>query len=216
MNKNDMIKYLAIAGGAYLVYWYLTNYNSTGAVSAANPVSYWHSWFGAATPVPAPGTAVSQVATPGGPTTGLPTTMTPVAAQPNPQPVLTQPVNTPPVAAPVNTQVRQSILAASANDPAVSGGYAIPDVWSYYWQKVTGTTITPTQFSAMIQGNRAPMSLDQFLATLPAAGLSGIGAVVTVPSAPSLPSMSFGGSFRRPGMRGMGGRGNGMGGPTIQ
>ena len=50
MNKNDMIKYAAIAGGAYLVYWYLTNYNSTGAVSATNPVSYWSSWFGAATP----------------------------------------------------------------------------------------------------------------------------------------------------------------------
>ena len=96
MNKNDMIKYAAIAGGAYLVYWYLTNYNSTGAVSATNPVSYWSSWFGAATPAPAPHTAATaQVATPGGPTTGLPTTMTPVAAQPNPQPVLTQPVNTP-------------------------------------------------------------------------------------------------------------------------
>ena len=224
MNKNDMIKYAAIAGGAYLVYWYLTNYGPNGAVTAANPVSYWSNWFGAAT-TPATAPAAAPVAA------GIPATtpgpVTGPVTQATLQPVLTQP-SAPAITPPVNTQIRQQILTASASAPpgSINGGYAVPDVWSYYWQQITHVTITPQQMGQMFpptsSGTGAPLNLDQFLAKLPSAGLAGIGAVgavVTVPSTPSLPSMSFGGSFRKPGMRGMGGRGTGnpgMGGTTIQ
>jgi hypothetical protein len=208
MNKDQMIKWGLIVGGGVLAYWYVTNYGPNGHV-ATGAVSWWDTWFGATTttPVPAtsPGTAVATL---------------PTAAQPNRQPVVTQPTNAPSAA---TSQVRQAILAASSSDPAIKGGYAIPDIWSYYWQKATGRTITGQQMGQMfppVAGTTtgAPLNLDQFLAQLPSAGLAGVGAVVTVPSAPSLPSMSFGGSFRKPGMRGMGGRGSGpgMGGTTIQ
>jgi hypothetical protein len=134
---------------------------------------------------------------------------------PAPQPVLTQP-SQPPVAA---SALKTQILTASAGNPAIQGGYAVPDVWSYYWQQATGRSITGAQLSQVFPpvgntGTGAPLNLDQFLAGLQSIGLSGLGAIVTTASAPSLPGMSFGGSFRKPGMRGMGGRG--MGGPTIQ
>lgn len=223
MNKNDMIKYLAIGGGLYLTYWYLTNYGPTGAVSAGH-ASYWDTWFGsttttttaAGTTAVVPTSAVTQPAS----------VPPPAAAQPVKQPVLTQPANPP--ASTVSSQVKQQIVAASnaagANQPGsqIQGGYAVPDIWSYFWQQVTGHTITAQQMAQMFppgaSGSGAPLTVDQFLSALPSAGLSGIGAVVSVPSAPSLPSMSFGGSFRRPGMRGMGGRGPSpvMGGSTIQ
>lgn len=54
MNKNNMMKYALIAGGAYLAYWWVTNYGPSGPVSdqSGNPipgaVSYWASWFGGA------------------------------------------------------------------------------------------------------------------------------------------------------------------------
>jgi len=143
-------------------------------------------------------------------------------AQATPQPVLTQPSAPAAITAPVNTQLKQQILAASASDAAIKGGYAIPDVWSYYWQQATGRTISAQQMAQMFPptstGSGAPLNLDQFLSKLPSAGLSGIGAIVTTPSMASAPSMNFGGSFRRPGMRGMGGRGGSptMGGQTIQ
>ena len=206
MNKDQMIKWGLIVGGGVLAYWYVTNYGPSGHVSTG-AVSWWDTWFGAGTPAPA-GTATGTAVT--GPVT-----------QATPQPVVTQP-SLPPVSAPVNTQVKQQIMAASSGNAAITGGYAIPDVWSYYWQQVTGKTITPQQMVQMFPptstGTGAPLNLDQFLSKLPSVGLSGIGSIVTVPSAPSLPSMSFGGSFRRPGMRGMGGRGSGpgMGGQTIQ
>lgn len=205
MNKDQMIKWGLIVGGGVLAYWYVTNYGPNGHV-ATGAISWWDTWFGAATPAPAPaGTAVATL---------------PAVAQPNPQPVITQPANAPSAA---TSQVRQTILAASSSDGSIKGGYAIPDVWSFYWQKVTGKPITAQQMSTMFPpvagtSTGAPLNLDQFLAQLPSAGLAGVGAVVSVPSAPSLPAMSFGGSFRKPGMRGMGGRGSGpgMGGTTIQ
>ena len=204
MNKDQMIKWGLIVGGGVLAYWYVTNYGPGGHVSTGT-ASWWDTWFGAGTPAPAPGAVA----------------VAPAGTQAPTQAVVTQP--SAPIAPPVNTQVRSQMLAASSADPAVKGGYAIPDVWSYYWQQATGKTISGQQMATMfppVSGTStgAPLNIDQFLVKLPSAGLSGIGAVVTVPSAPSLPSMSFGGSFRKPGMRGMGGRGSspGMGGSTIQ
>lgn len=214
MNK-DWMKYLAIAGGAYLAYWYVTNYGPSGAVSAGH-ISYWDTWFGSAT-APAP------VQT-GGPTSpGYPNQPpSPVTAQPGTQATLTQPSSTPAhTTAPVSTALRQQILNASTGNPAIQGGYAIPDVWSYYWQQITGRSISAQQlaqaFPPTSTGTGAPLNLDQFLTGLQGVGLSGVGHVVTVPQIPSIPSMSFGGSYRKPGMRGMGGAGGrGMGGTTIQ
>jgi hypothetical protein len=224
MNKDQMIKWGVIIGGGVLAYWYVTSYGPHGAVSAGN-VSWWDTWFSGAS-APAPVAAASTgpvVAASTGPvvaaSTGTQTTQPGYPNQPSSipsgQPVITQ------------SPVRQQILAASSGDPAVKGGYAIPDVWSYYWQQATGITITPQQFATMMQGSTAPLNLDQFLAKLPIAaprpsallaldGLSGIGSIVSVPSIPSIPAMNFGGSFRRPGMRGMGGRGLQIqGGGTI-
>ena len=201
MNK-DMMKYLVIGGGIFAAYWYITHFGPNGSVSEG-AVSWWDTWFGSGVPAPVPGN-------------------TTVVVNQNPQPVLTQPGSGTP--APTST-IRQQILAASAGNPQISGGYADPSVWSYYWQQVTGKTITGQQMVQMFPpvgntGVGAPTNLDQFLAGLQSAGLSGIpngmGAIVNVPSAPSLPSMNFGGSFRRPGLRGMGGRGLNPGGQTIQ
>ena len=207
MNKDQMIKWGAIVGGGVLAYWYVTNYGPGGHVSTG-AASWWDTWFGAGTPAPVPGASTTAA----GPVTQAPT-----------QAVITQP-SAPTVTAPVNPQLKQQIITAAGSDPAIKGGYAIPDVWSFYFQQVTGKTITGQQLAQMFPptstGTGAPLNIDQFLAKLPSVGLSGIGAVVSVPSVPSIPSMSFGGSFRRPGMRGMGGRGtvpsmNG-GGTTIQ
>ena len=206
MNKDQMVKWGLIVGGGVLAYWYATNYGPNGHV-ATGAISWWDTWFGAGTPAPAQATTPGAAATITGPVT-----------QATPQTTITQPVAGPVITAPVNTQVKQQILAAASGNSAITGGYAIPDVWSYYWQHVTGKTITPQQMVQMFPptptGTGAPLNLDQFLAALPSVGLSGI---VSVPSAPSVPSMSFGGSFRKPGMRGMGGRGlSPAGGPTIQ
>lgn len=209
MNKDQMIKWGVIVGGGVLAYWYVTSYGPDGAVKDGH-VSWWNTWFGTGTPAPVPGQ--NQTA-PGFPNQ-------PAQTQPGPtQPVLTQPSQ--PAPATINTAVRQQILTASAGNPAIQGGYATPDVWSYYWQQVTGRNIAPgqlaTAFPPTSTGTGAPLNLDQFLSGLAGVGLSGIGAIVPAPSAPSVPSMSFGGSFRRPGMRGMGGRGfSPAGGPTIQ
>lgn len=208
MNKDQMIKWGVIVGGGVLAYWYVTTYGPNGHV-ATGAVSWWDTWFGTGTPVPSP----------------VATTSTGVQAQATPQAVVTQPSTAPIVTAPANSQVRQQILTASASDPTIKGGYAIPDVWSYYWQQITGKSISAQQLAQMFPvtstGTGAPLNIDQFLSGLSSLGLSGIGSIVTTSSAPSLPSMSFGGSFARPGLRGMGGRGMsrgpGMtGGSTIQ
>ncbi len=204
MNKDQLIKWGVIVGGGVLAYWYVTNYGPNGHVSTG-AASWWDTWFGASTPAPGP----------------IPTTTsTGPVTQANPQPVVTQPAATI-TAPPANPQLKNQILAAAGADPAIKGGYAIPDVWSYYWQQVTGRGISAAQLTQMFPptstGSGAPLNLDQFLSALPSVGLSGIGSIVSVPSAPSVPSMNFGGSFRRPGMRGMGGRGmSPAGGPTIQ
>lgn len=212
MNKNDIIKYAAIAGGAYLVYWYITSHGPTGAVSEGH-ASYWDTWFGTQAQPPQPGSNTGvQPGYPNQPAQ---------APQPGPaQPVLTQPSQ--PAPPTINQGVKAQIIAASnaagANQPGsqIQGGYAIPDIWSYFWQQVTGRTISTQQMTQAFQGSVAPLTVDQFLAAISGVGLSGIGVIVQAPSAPSIPSMSFGGSFRKPGMRGMGGRTSINGGQTIQ
>jgi hypothetical protein len=51
MNK-DIMKYVLIGGGLYALYWYVTNYGPSGAVTNAAgakvAASYWDTWFGGA------------------------------------------------------------------------------------------------------------------------------------------------------------------------
>ena len=189
MDKKDIMKWAAVAGGAYLVYWYLTSYGPTGS-KAEGHASYWDTWFGGA-PAVAATTAATQPQ--------QPVTTQPVLTQPSaPAPAPVAPVN--------NTAVKQQILAASAGQ--IQGGYAIADVWSYFWQQVTGKTITPEQFQAAFNppsatDRGAQMNIDQFLSKLSGVGISGIGSIVKTPSIPSIPSMSFGGSLRRPNLQGL-------------
>jgi hypothetical protein len=204
MDKKEIIKYLAIAGGAYAVYWYITSYGPTGARAEGHP-SYLDTWFGT-------NASNTQLINQQAPTTlpsGYPNQPA-LNTAPGTQPVLTQPSAPPTALPPVDTSaVKQQILAATAGQ--IQGGYAIADVWSYFWQQVTGRTITPTQFGTAFPGlsdtNRgAPMNLDQFLSKLSGAGISWIvslGAIVPSPSIPSIPSMSFGGSLRRPNLQGL-------------
>ena len=81
MQKNDIIMYASIAGGAYLLYWYLNNYGPTGAVhnsagALTGNASYWATWFNPAT-TPTPTTAVGGTA----PAVVTPALMTSLIAQ---------------------------------------------------------------------------------------------------------------------------------------
>lgn len=205
MNKNDIIKYAAIAGGLYAVYWYLNNYGPTGAVSAGS-VSYWNSWFGTAAAVAAP----AQPAQPTGPVN-----------QPPAQPVLTQTNNPPPPPPPPKfsayAQLREAIIqAAGLNDNVVTQGYVMTaDQWNYYQNIVNPPALTGAQFGQVINAlpagaNRNSLSIDQFIAGLKASGvltgLSGLGEVMSTYSVPSVPMMSFGGNaFSSPFGGGFGG-----------
>jgi hypothetical protein len=93
------------------------------------------------------------------------------------QPVKSAPPSTAPTQTPSPAGITARILAA-ANVTTAS-----LDVWSYYYQAITGSVITPEQMDALISaagGNRAtPVTLASFLAAGQAAGaipsnLSGI------------------------------------------
>jgi len=198
MDKKEIMKWAAIAGGTYLVYWYITSYGPTGA-KAEGHASYWDTWFGGVQPMQESPVTTLPTGYPNQPVSNV---------APGTQPVLTQP--SAPAAPTMDTSaVKQQILAASAGQ--ISGGYAIADVWSYFWQQATGRTITPAQFEAAFHppsatDRGAPMNLDQFLSKLSSVGISGIagiGSIVKAPSIPSIPSMSFGGSLRRPNLQGL-------------
>src|SRR5690348_5626014 len=170
MNKDQMIKWGAIIGGGVLVYWYVTSYGPGGAVKDGH-ASYWDTWFGAGTPAPAPGQPVATH--PGFPN------QPPTTQQPGTQPVLTQP-SQPSITAPAaSPALRAQILQASSGNPAIQGGYAVPDIWSYYWQQATGKGISSGQMAAMFppgpNGTGAPLTLDQFLSALPGQGLGHAG-----------------------------------------
>lgn len=80
MNKNSIITIVVIAGGGYLLYWYLQNYGPNGLVPSTpgGPGSYWYSWFGsgAGTQTAAQQLAASTNTTSTTTTTGTGTTAT--------------------------------------------------------------------------------------------------------------------------------------------
>lgn len=185
MNKKDIILYASIAGGAYLVYWYVTNYGPMGAVSAG-AMSYWDSWFGqsAATLLP-----VNQGTMPTGPSQQVTPPVTSTTANP------------------VNDLRSRLLAAASAGASTMMNA----DQWNYYRNNIAPPALTPAQFGAAfpnMTADRGPnMTVDQFLSAINAAGLvgnagmmgigmgRGIGDVIPVPSRPSVPMMSFGGAL---------------------
>lgn len=208
MNKDQIIKWLAVAGGAYLVYWYLTSYGPDGSVAEGH-ASYWSTWFGGATAgaVAAGAGAAAPAGTTGagaGAGTGAgathPATSTPA-----------QPVT-----------LKDKILSAAR---VTAGATMSADQWNYYRNIVAPPALTGEQFGNAFPDPRgsgsagdpnAAMTVDQFLARISAAGLSGVGSIVRVQSAPSIPSMSFGGSLRRPNLQGLRRNAPGMGGGYVQ
>ena len=203
MNKNDIIKYLAIAGGAYALYWYLTNYGPSGAVTAGG-VSWWNSWFGGS--VAAPATTTTTTTTNGsgaGAGSGVPGTLTPAqqlaAAQsacvaPNTWNSLTQ------SCAPAVDYTGTLVPAYAAYGPGDTtapntgapstvetamilqnyGGNASDMLTATKWASYRPMPLSTAQFSSAFPGAAAttPMNLGTFMNALYKAGLAGVGMVV--------------------------------------
>lgn len=202
MKKNDVLMWLAIAGGAYAVYWYLTKNGPNGPVfndqGQQIAPSYWDSWFGGEAAAPAQ-TQVPQVPV----QAGTSVTYTKPAGSNGAAP----------------TDVRTRLLTATGGVNSLNA-----DQWNYYRNALFPPALTVEQFVMAFPVRTDPMpmmTVDQFLGALTAAGLNpaspgmaGLGAIVPVPSVSSIPSMSFGGSLRNPipsspsAFRGGGGRGN--------
>jgi hypothetical protein len=148
---GGIVKIGLIGGAAYFGYNYLVN------------SGLWAEWFGGSAAIPP---ATVPINTPASSSTTPPATSTPPAA------------TTPPPAplAPVS----RTALIAAAGGPAVTLDV---DQWVYYYQQLTGTQVTGGQVNTLLgatnqtAANRgALLSVDQFLAALPTAGLSGFGA----------------------------------------
>ena len=193
MKQKDIILYASIAGGAYLAYWYVTNYGPTGEAgidsSGARVPSYWDLWFGS------------------GVTTRTPATGSPQSPQPNQQTAFQTP--SPPILTAKPDPPREALTLHSRMIEASTGnafmddqGRLNADQWNYYLNQVTGFFITGDQFNTAFPVRTDMLTLEQFLSAAKAVGTTGLGAIVSVPSAPSIPSMTFGGSLRNPGMRG--------------
>ena len=221
MNKNDILKYALIGGGAYALYWYVTNYGPQGSVNnaAGQKVlpSYWDTWFGTTA------TTTSSGAASGAGSGGGSGTLTPAQQLAAAQAACVSPniwnnstatcgppvqVNKDPgtVANKFSTYsaLREAILqAAGIPDTVATQGYMMSaDQWNYYQNNVN-TTLSAQQFGQVIASlpagaSRASLSIDQFIAALKASGvlsgLSGLGDVVPSYSVPSIPMMSFGGN----------------------
>lgn len=197
MKSDGIIKIVVIGGVAYVAYMYLQK------------SGLWAQWFGGATAagLPAGSGAIPQMPAPGQPIQDLPTGY----QQQLPAGTVAQT----PLGVPVSVQPQP---ATGGGTPAMSlqdqlqtlgNGYMQDnglsglnwDQWSYYYQYVTGKTITPEQFGAILQAAGAShdqvfASAGTFLNSLNAAGLSGIGAIVPVPNsgpatAPVAPPISM-------------------------
>lgn len=199
MNKNDIIKYVAIAGGAYALYWYLTNYGPGGAVSAGS-VSWWSTWFGGT--VAAPATTTGSGTGSGAPAQTAAQKL--AAAQAacvspnvwnNSTGICAPPAVTPPPTGPTIAGLKAAILqlAGAASTP---GATFTIDQWNYYQNIANPPALTGSQFSQVVAAAMAQipgyvqssyyMTVDQFLAALQASGvypgLSGMGLGMVVPT----------------------------------
>lgn len=188
MKQKDVILYASLAGGAYLAYWYITNYGPTGQVSAGH-ASYWDTWFG----------NTATVTTTTG-TTAVVKTDTPPAKTPAQIAADIAAANK----AAATVSLRDQMLSAagkSATDQLTG------DQWNYYRNTFAPPAWTPDQMASAFPNGAGSqlMTVDQFLAAAKSAGLAGIGmgAIVPTQSMSSVPSMTFGGSLKTNLMSGM-------------
>lgn len=151
-GMGGLLKIALIGGAGYLGYNYLVN------------SGMWASWFGGSTTAIPPQSL--PITTPASSTT--PASTTPASAgSPAPAPL-----------APVS----RAALIAAAGGPAAT---LTVDQWLYYYQQITGAQVTGGQASLILgatnqtSANRgALITVDQFLAALPTAGLSGFSGAV--------------------------------------
>lgn len=157
---SSIVKWVVLAGGAYVGYNYLV---SSGM---------WAQWFGPSS-------------TPGGGGLTIPAANFPGSSIVPPQP--TPPQNTTPASS--TTPLSPAALASLQSQIQAAAGAGVtaldPDQWAYYYAQVRGLTggISGLQMSAILAAlNLTPatraqtVSLAAFLGSLPAAGLSGLGA----------------------------------------
>lgn len=132
----------------------------------------WGQWFGGA-----PSAGSSQLPTP--PAPAAPAPAAPAAPAPAPA--------APPLAPTATTPVSRAALIAAAGGPGI---LLDVDQWVYYYnqQKPPTLQVTGAQVNTLLNAtggsatNRAAqITVDQFLAVLPTAGLSGLGAPVRRP-----------------------------------
>ncbi len=148
MNKKSILTYAMIAGGAYALYWYVTNYGPAGKITDANgnaipgATSWWASWFGA-----------SAAAAPGaGAGTGAPASTTTSA----PAPVQTCALTIPPglsVTPDVNNSLRGTV---NCNGTPIMVNVIMPNGGVYNAQGHDITSMfTAAQLQQLIQAFQA-------------------------------------------------------------
>jgi hypothetical protein len=211
MKKNDTLMLVAVLGGGYLLYWYLTNYGPNGQAVPGSGQTWWDQWFGgmgsgagtgsgagAGAAVP-PGAAIwpnasavsagSGSGSAGTGSTGTNTGTNTSTSNTN------QGSNEDGGYAPVNSQPPATLYALIAQAAGGDHFQYNAHQWNYYRNMVAPPDLTPQQFGlAFGAQDQVPMSLTQFLQRLQSAGLvgmSGLGEVVAVPDQPSLPDLAF-------------------------
>lgn len=188
MKTEDIVKYLLIAAGAYLVWEYVISPMITGTTG----------------PATAPGTPTTATNT----NTGAQPLQTTQTQQPTQSSTTTPPAQ---ISAP---QTLQALLIAAAGNPQF--GLNV-DQWSYYYATLPGRNSIPANtFSTIMSNlgvtdaNRSTLMIDaqQFVGALNAVGLSGVGSGVTVQNMGG-GNLRGGFSSRRP--NAFGGSGGGSG-----
>jgi hypothetical protein len=182
--KNNMVMILAVGGGGFLAYWYMTNYGSGGAV-ADGFTSYWDEWFGAATGTTPP---ANQVTSGDGGSGGGTTTTTPTTD--------TGGTNV--------SSVRAQMLAQAAGNANMNDqGKMDAHNWNFYRNQIDPPALSGEEFGAAFPNGQDTVliTVDEFLTAVH--GTSGLGYVTPSATRASIPSMSFGGGGFGKGMRGM-------------
>lgn len=207
MKKDDWIMWLAIAGGAFAVYWYVTRNGPGGAVYDANgnaipgALSYWDSWFGTAVATAQPVTGTTATGTATAPASTLVTA--PVTV-----PVSTPTSTSTPALAPVPTLIGSAGTIGAPTGPATplpastaamldptsnalvnaSGGnpsiQLTASQWNWYWTHTFGD---PGPFN--LGDNGQPMSVQTYMQMRAAAGfpVAGGAMIVNTPGTPLRP-----------------------------
>ncbi len=157
MDTGSIVKYAAIAGGAYWLYQKISGGEFTLPAFLGGP---------AAAPAPAPTPAPAASPTP--------------ATNPPP----TTPAASAPPGTTAGPSLLEQLKAAAATDAFFQqqGGKGNADQWNYYRNILRPPGLTAAQFGSAFPGmtdsDRGPMmTAEEFLAKLSGAGLAGLGRV---------------------------------------